>query len=211
MKIKFKNVDIDEVPQFFKDRITQILLREGEWSDDVNDEPTKWGIIQGTADEFEYPGKLEDISEHDAAKLWCCHSWFKPRYDLICDVSEMVASTVIDTSGPAGTSVSSKHLQRALNAMNDPIDDLTKKYRYGDDIAEDGLIGMRTASRLRAYLDHRGEEGEKVLSCLLNCFQAYHYYLVTVKNPGKRDFMYGWNRERVWKDMIALTMGKPRG
>lgn len=189
----YTDVELLELPDFFSVILDDIIDKEGEWSDDENDHPTRYGIRQLVADKCGYAKPLRSMSLIDAKKCWALHSWYWPRYDLIAQQSYMVAKHVIDTSGPAGISQATKHLQTMLNNLN-------SKNRYGPDLTEDGLIGLNTSMRLGAYLDHRGVEGDAVLAFAINAFQLRHMSLTAVKNVGKRDFIFGWWRERCFKD-----------
>ena len=197
----YSDIQLEKLPHFIDSELENILTKEGEWSDDENDHPTKWGIIQATANACGYEGDLKDLSKHDAKRCWAIHSWYGPRYDLIYQVSPEVCKHVMDTSGPAGVSLANKHLQRLLNVLNDPVGPNPGEFRYGPDLTADGLIGAKTAERLKAYLDHRGKEGESVFIVAINAMQLSHYVLVAEKNSGKRDFSYGWWKNRVFNDL----------
>lgn len=198
----YSDVNLDKIPFFFQQILEDILHKEGEWSNDKYDHPTKWGIIQSTADMTGWRGKIEDIGREDAKKMWAIHSWYMPRYDVIAQVSPLICKHVIDTSGPAGMSQANRHLQRLLNCMNDPVDG--GGFRYGEDLDVDGLIGAKTASRIAAYLGHRGTEGEFIMAAAVNAMQLSHFVLTAEKNEGKRDFSYGWWKNRVSNDLAEI-------
>ena len=198
----YSDVNLKKLPLFFQEELENILDKEGEWSNDKYDHPTKWGIIQSTANMVGWKGNIEDIGKNDARKMWAIHSWYMPRYDIIAQVSQLVCKHTIDTSGPAGMSQANRHLQRLLNAMNDPVD--SGGYRYGEDLDVDGLIGNKTAERLSAYLEHRKTNGEVILAMAINAVQLAHMLLTSEKNPGKRDFSYGWWDKRVHEDLVEL-------
>ena len=193
----YKRQALSELPDFYTQITDDILIKEGEWSDDENDHPTKHGIRQLIADKCGWEKPLRDLDVISARKCWALHSWYWPRYDLIAQQSYMTAKHVIDTSGPAGRTQATRHLQQMLNNLN-------ARNQYGPDLSEDGLIGLNTSSRLGSYLNHRGVEGDAVLSFAVNAFQLRHMSLTAIKNPGKRDFIFGWWRERCYKDVIDI-------
>ena len=197
----YSDVVLEELPGFFLVMLEDILEKEGEWSNDENDHPTKWGIIQATADDVGYTGRLEDLSRHEAKQCWAIHSWFTPRYDLIAAHSVLICREVVDTSGPAGRSTSTKHFQRLLNALNDPVD---TGYRYGPDLKVDGLLGVKSMVRLSDFLSHRGRDGERLFAVAINCMQLSHFVLTSENKTGKRDFSYGWWDKRVFNDLSAI-------
>ena len=198
----YTDVVLEELPDFFKTELVHILEKEGEWSDDENDHPTKYGIRELVAKQCGWHGDIRNMSKEDASRCWALHSWYWPRYDLIAQQSYLIAKQVLDTSGPAGTSQATRHLQTMLNDVNDPVS--SGGNRYGVDLEVDGLIGWNTSQRLGKYLDHRGVEGEGVMALAANAFQLKHMSLTAAKNPGKRDFIYGWWHRRVYEDTVEI-------
>jgi len=199
----YSDVDLDKLPSFAYEELVRILDREGEWSNDKHDHPTKWGIIQATADACGITKPLHEITYTEALQCWALGWWFNSRYDMVAQVSELICSQIIDTSGPAGVSQGTKHMQNMLNQLNDPVD--AGGNRYGVDLEEDGLIGGKTVSRLQAYISHRGQEGIFIFAMIMNAYQASHYRFTAERNEGKRDFIFGWWRERVFRDMVAIA------
>ena len=124
--------------------------------------PTKWGITEKVARAHGYTGDMRNLTRAQALKIYESDYWSGPRFDQVAEYSALVAAELCDTGVNMGPSVPSKWLQRWLTAFNDGE-------RLYPDISADGVIGPRTLSALRTYLDARGEEGEQVLLRALNC------------------------------------------
>lgn len=198
----YRDVELSELPDFALETLTAMVDDEGKWSDDENDHPTKYGIRELVARRFGWEREVREIEYNDAMRMWALHSWYGPRYDLVAQQSYLIAKQVMDTSGPAGTAQATRHLQTMLNDLNDPVS--TGGNRYGIDLKVDGLMGFNTSRRLESYLDHRGVEGDGVLALAVNAFQLKHMSLTAAKNPGKRDFIYGWWHKRVYLDVVEI-------
>ena len=202
----FTQVRFDEVPDSVLDYVEELLDREGEWSNDKDDHPTKWGVIQSTADAANYRGRLFDLSKSDAAKIWIYLWYYKQNFHFIAQHSVAICNQVWDTSGPAGWTVGVKHLQRALNHYNGP--EHHGQRPYGVDLETDGRLGPKTANMLAAFFEHRGLQGEETLFFNINAQQEVHYMQVTQRNKGKRRFSWGWSRRRTVSDVRALFTGR---
>ncbi|WP_438334815.1 glycoside hydrolase family 108 protein [Edwardsiella tarda] len=176
-----------------KDQIFDALLgREGGYVDHPHDKggPTKWGITEKVARAHGYTGDMRNLTRVQALKIYESDYWSGPRFDQVADLSARVAAELCDTGVNMGPSVPSKWLQRWLTAFNDGE-------RLYPDISADGVIGPRTLSALRTYLDARGEEGEQVLLRALNCSQGDRYLDLAEQRVQNESFLYGWVRERV--------------
>ncbi|WP_438288132.1 glycoside hydrolase family 108 protein [Edwardsiella tarda] len=176
-----------------KDQIFDALLgREGGYVDHPHDKggPTKWGITEKVARAHGYTGDMRNLTRAQALKIYESDYWSGPRFDQVADLSARVAAELCDTGVNMGPSVPSKWLQRWLTAFNDGE-------RLYPDISADGVIGPRTLSALRTYLDARGEEGEQVLLRALNCSQGDRYLDLAEQRVQNESFLYGWVRERV--------------
>ncbi|MGY0155821.1 glycoside hydrolase family 108 protein [Edwardsiella tarda] len=176
-----------------KDQIFDALLgREGGYVDHPHDKggPTKWGITEKVARAHGYTGDMRNLTRAQALKIYESDYWSGPRFDQVAELSARVAAELCDTGVNMGPSVPSKWLQRWLTAFNDGE-------RLYPDISADGVIGPRTLSALRTYLDSRGEEGEQVLLRALNCSQGDRYLDLAEQRVQNESFLYGWVRERV--------------
>ncbi|MGY0152458.1 glycoside hydrolase family 108 protein [Edwardsiella tarda] len=176
-----------------KDQIFDALLgREGGYVDHPHDKggPTKWGITEKVARAHGYTGDMRNLTRAQALEIYESDYWSGPRFDQVAEYSALVAAELCDTGVNMGPSVPSKWLQRWLTAFNDGE-------RLYPDISADGVIGPRTLSALRTYLDARGEEGEQVLLRALNCSQGERYLALAEQRVQNESFLYGWVRERV--------------
>lgn len=202
----FTQVRFDEVPDSVLDYVEELLDREGEWSNDKDDHPTKWGVIQSTADAANYRGRLFDLSKSDAAKIWIYLWYYKQNFHFIAQHSVAICNQVWDTSGPAGWHIGVIHIQRALNHYNGPVRNGQRP--YGVDLETDGKLGPKTANMLAAFFEHRGLQGEETLFFNINAQQEVHYMQVTQRNRGKSRFAWGWSRRRTLADVKALFTGR---
>ncbi len=138
-----------------KDQIFDALLgREGGYVDHPHDKggPTNWGITEKVARAHGYTGDMRNLTRAQALEIYESDYWSGPRFDQVAEYSAPVAAELLDTGVNMGPSVPGKWLQRWLTAFNDGG-------RLYPDISADGVIGPRTLSALRAYLDARGAEG----------------------------------------------------
>ena len=204
MNIGYQAIVISELPSYARAAITEILNREGGYVDHADDYETKFGIRRLSADRAGYSGAIADISKDTAARIWASLFWYAPGLDRLAEVSPLIARTVMDTAGPAGVRVGITHLQEALTSYNAIVNG---EKIYGDDLVCDGIIGSKTIAQLDRFVSHRlNESGERVLATRLNCLQDAHYVAVAKRLPTKRTFSFGWTKQRVLADMLALAV-----
>ncbi|MBC3253522.1 glycoside hydrolase family 108 protein [Serratia fonticola] len=176
-----------------KDQIFNAILgKEGGYVNNPADKggATRWGITEVVARAHGYSGDMRQLSRETALAILTADYWTGPRFDLIADVSPVIAAEICDTGVNMGPSVPAKWLQRWLSAMNNG----GKLY---PDLIPDGQIGPRTVSALKSFLLARGKEGEAVLLKALNCSQAARYLELAEQRPANEAFLYGWVKERV--------------
>lgn len=176
-----------------KDEIFDAVLgKEGGYVNHPNDKggPTKWGITEKVARAHGYKGDMRELSRQSARQILEADYWYGPRFDQVSDISPDIAAELCDTGVNMGPSVASKMLQRWLNAFN-------KGGKLYPDLDADGRIGPRTINALRAYLGHRGKDGERVMITALNCTQGDRYLELTEKREANEAFVFGWIKERV--------------
>ena len=172
--------------------IEGIIKAEGGYVNHPNDKggPTNWGITQAVARAHGYTGDMKNLPRQTAIDIYKQDYWFGPRFDQIAQVSPHVAEELADTGVNMGPSFQSKQLQRWLNAFS-------QQNKLYPDLAVDGAIGNRTVVALRAFLQARGSEGERVLLKALNASQAVRYLELTEARKANQDFVYGWINNRV--------------
>ncbi|HHQ4311115.1 putative peptidoglycan-binding domain-containing protein [Serratia fonticola] len=176
-----------------KDQIFNAILgKEGGYVNNPADKggATRWGITEVVARAHGYSGDMRQLPRETALAILTADYWTGPRFDLIADISPVIAAEICDTGVNMGPSVPAKWLQRWLSAMNNG----GKLY---PDLIPDGQIGPRTVSALKSFLLARGKEGEAVLLKALNCSQASRYLELAEQRPANEAFLYGWVKERV--------------
>ncbi|WP_419792969.1 glycoside hydrolase family 108 protein [Serratia fonticola] len=176
-----------------KDQIFNAILgKEGGYVNNPADKggATRWGITEVVARAHGYSGDMRQLPRETALAILTADYWTGPRFDLIADVSPVIAAEICDTGVNMGPSVPAKWLQRWLSAMNNGGE-------LYPDLIPDGQIGPRTVSALKLFLLARGKEGEAVLLKALNCSQAARYLELAEQRPANEAFLYGWVKERV--------------
>ncbi|WP_223824043.1 glycosyl hydrolase 108 family protein [Candidatus Enterovibrio escicola] len=138
--------------------VNEILEKEGHRSNDANDMggDTTWEITEVTARNNGYTGPMSELTQSITCKIYTKQYISAPRFDDIHAVSSVLCEEVIDTGINMGQSTAAKFLQRWLNVYNN-------QQTLYPDLVVDGHIGIATVSSLKAFLKHRGIEGELVL------------------------------------------------
>ena len=160
---------------------------EGGYANDPDDPggETNWGITIKVARAYGYRGEMADMPYETAALIYRERYWDAINLDRVCMLSERVAHEIFDTGVNTGVGRAARFLQEWLNALNRNEQDY-------DDLVVDHLIGRMTLNALQAYLNKRGDEGERVLLNGLNASQAIHY-----KDIDMEKYLYGWMSHRV--------------
>lgn len=172
--------------------IEGIVGREGGFTDNPKDKggPTRWGITQAVARQYGYTGDMRTLPREVAKAIYLELYYVGPKFDQVHALSPRIAEELTDTGVNCGQAVAAKFLQRALNAFN-------REARIYPDIIVDGQLGIRSLAALRAYLEHRGVEGEEVMLKALNCLQGERYIDLAEGRQANEEFCYGWIRARV--------------
>lgn len=172
--------------------IANLIVREGGYSDNPDDtgKITCWGITEATARRNGYTGAMRDLTRDMAAFIYRQEYLIKPGFDKVLALSSPIAEELFDTGVNMGIGIPGPWLQRWLNAFNQG------GALYGD-ISVDGSIGPATISALRAFLAHRGADGERVLVNALNCSQGARYLDITEGRAANEGFVFGWLLNRV--------------
>lgn len=187
------------IPQDINDKIiTPIITEEGsEYTNDPSDSggPTKYGITLHTL--CAYRGKpdltaadVAALEEPEAREIYFERYVVSPGFAGVYDAAPDIGFECIDAGVNQGVTLSATYLQRCLNALN------LDGELYAD-IAVDGEIGDATMVALRAYLQHRGDEGKTVLLKALNCLHGARYVELTEANAKDEKFLYGWLNARI--------------
>jgi lysozyme family protein len=172
--------------------IDGIVKREGGFVDHTNDRggPTCWGITEAVARMAGYKGPMQTMPQQIARDIYLDRYWTAPKLDRVAALSPAIAEELADTGVNMGPATAVTALQRALNVLN-------QQTRLYPDLKPDGGIGLVTLAALKAFLQHRGADGERVLLTALNCLQGCAYIEIAEKRPTQEDFVFGWLRERV--------------
>lgn len=176
-----------------KDKIINgIIAVEGGYVNDPNDSggETMYGVTVAVARADGYTGPMKNLPRERAYSIYARTYWDANRLSDVEALSPQIAEEMADTGVNCGVAVAALFLQRSLNVLN----------RQGKDYADiraDGKVGPGTIAALRAYLNKRGKEGEKVLFRMLNALQGARYVELAEKREKDETFIYGWFLNRV--------------
>lgn len=172
--------------------IDEVLSKEKGYVNDPTDNggETNHGITVAVARRNGYTGPMRDMPVSVARAIYLRRYITEPRFDKVGLLSARVAAELIDTGVNMGPARPAEMFQRWLNAFNDGAT------RY-EDLFVDGRIGQATLEAFGAFLDQRGDEGERVMLVALNCTQGTRYLEIAENNTSQERFMYGWMRSRV--------------
>jgi lysozyme family protein len=158
--------------------IEKTLYFEGGLSNDPDDPGglTKYGISKRAYPEID----IEALTVEQAKELYRRDYWLKIAGDRFPGRFERVATTVFDFAVTSGVSKSAKTLQEAINVV--------KPFDYNP-IAVDGIIGMRTLSRML--------QCEPIALFAYFSFLRAKYYRLLARDATRRKFLYSWIRRVV--------------
>jgi lysozyme family protein len=178
--------------------IFKIIEIEGDaYTNDPNDSggPTKYGITHETLARFR---KVPSVTAAQVAALTeaeaiACYEWLyvlEPEFNLLLEVSEVIAHEVIDTGVNCGQGTAATFLQRCLNIFNN-------QQKLYADLKVDGDCGPATVRALKAYVAARGALGITILNRALNCLQGSHYVTLSERREKDEKFTFGWFANRI--------------
>lgn len=172
--------------------IDELIGREGRYSNNPNDRggPTMWGITEAVARKHGWRGLMRDLPRPLAVHIFRQEYFVEPGIDQVYGLSQAIAEEMFDTGVNMGVSLPGPWLQSILNALNNH----GKEY---PDLVVDGQLGQATVAALRAFLNRRGADGERVILRALNCLQGVRYLEITEKREANEDFYFGWLLNRV--------------
>jgi len=177
--------------------ISGIIQREGvQYTNNPDDAggPTKFGITLMTLSAWRgHPATDDDIKhleESEARQIYQARYFSTPQFDQVYSISASVGIALLDAGVNNGVVTATKYLQRVLAVMN-------QQGRLYPDISVDGFIGFNTLAALRAFLAHRGAEGEKVLLRAIECLHGADYIELAERRPQDETNIYGWISQRV--------------
>lgn len=170
----------------------EILRIEGGYVNHPNDRggATRYGITQATAKQFGHKGSMLELTVGKAKEIYYKGYWQINNLDDIFQTSPAIALEMFEIGVNMSPQRPSIWLQRLLNSFNTIRGG---KYKYGDDLVIDGLIGWKTIERL-AKMDKRQL---KIIYNGLNALQNAHYITQAYLKPSQRDFFVGWTTNRI--------------
>lgn len=179
----------------FETSVARVFHDEGGYVNHKDDRggETNFGITVAVANEnrqlgitkYGWDGKMKNLPKDFAKEIYKLKYWDKIKGDLVHEVHPLLADHLFDVAVNMGTGTAVKHLQEALNLLNN------KQTHYAD-IAVDGALGVGALNSLRAFAKRRGEEGLELLVLTLNAMQAERYLNITRRNQSQESFTYGW-------------------
>lgn len=182
-----------------------VHLKEKGYANLKNDSggETMWGITKATANKYkhlwpkyDFKGDMRRLPLALAYEIYAVGYWDEQNLDDVLEVSPVLAEELFDTGVNCGTDLPQKWLQRCLNVLNG-------QGSYYKDIKVDGDVGPKTIECLKAFFEMRGNEGIAVLFTMLNGLQSVHYITLAEKKETQEDFVYGWNRSRVFQNLVT--------
>lgn len=193
----------------FEHSLERVFRHEGGYVNHPNDRggATNLGITQQTALKYKslwakhnWDGNMRTLPKSLAAEIYRIAYWDKVRGDALFEIHPLLADHFFDLAVNAGPGRPVKHLQRALNLLND------RQVDYAD-IAEDGALGQGTFRSLQAYIRRRGKVGLENLILLLVQLQCQFYLTLSEKDESQENFTNGWvNRANAKLRSYVLAM-----
>lgn len=164
-----------------------LLAIEGGYSNNPHDPggETMYGITERVARAHGYLGEMRDLPVVTARRIAKVEYWDPLRLDAVDLRAPALAAELLDIRYNMWREAAGTFLQRALNAL------------HAAQLTLDGDIGPKTLNALYGFLLSRGVTGETVLLRALNAQQCVDYIRQVENDPGKREFIYGWIRQRV--------------
>ena len=170
-----------------------IIEREGGYVYNPDDPggATCWGITERVARRNGYTGRMQDLPQAFARRIYVKQYITAPRFDDVFGISPMLGEEMIDTGVNCGLGVPGTFLQRGLNVFNQKA----KVYR---DITVDGLIGENTLAMLEAFMQYRrANDGERIMLRVLDCLQGARYIGLAENDERFETFVFGWFAHRI--------------
>ena len=166
-----------------------------EFTDDPLDSgrATKFGTTEKTARAAGYDGPMQDLPEEVAKEIAKSKYWDVMMLDQVSGMSSTIAHEMFDTGYNMGDHRATTFLQRSLNALNRS----NREVPDYDEVVADGAMGPRTLGALKAFLDKRGVDGQRVMLRTLNGLQLARLVALTERREKDERFLFGWVLHRV--------------
>lgn len=167
-----------------EEAMTLTLGHEGGWydgSDPRDPNPTMWGIIQKTYDNYRDARKLPRQSVR-LISIAERNDIYTAYWDGVCDkLPRIMALQVFDMSINAGPKVARQIVQRALDLAEDGLLD--------GDVKDDGVFGPQTLAALKARC---GDQMSTYYVALLVHCERVAFYDDLADNPRLRPNLKSW-------------------
>lgn len=165
--------------------IDDLISREGGYVNDPVDPggETNFGITVAVARANGYHGDMKDMPRVFAQSLYLKKYWQDPRLDAISILFPALAEKMFDIGVNMGPSTAIKFVQRALMS-------------FGYLCMETGVWGNNDPTCLRAFLERRSLDGQRVLLFMVAAQQSVSYLNDALTNPQESKFEYGWQLNR---------------
>lgn len=187
-------------PLFVHQFVDTTIAHEGDEFTQIKEDSggrTKYGVTEKSALRakqfwhlYNWDGNIETMPLQFAQDWYVYDYYLAPKFNLVAEVSQMIAGEMFDSSVNIGSKYPILWLQQILNVFN-------SRETYYKDITEDGLIGGGTINALRLFINKRGLEGESTLYNLLNCMQGSYYVQIARNNSKNEVFVFGWASKRL--------------
>jgi lysozyme family protein len=167
--------------------ITKVIEREGGYVFHPSDRggPTRYGITQKKAKEFDYTGHMAEFPVELAYRIYAADFWDKIRLDEIAAIDGQLATVIFDFAVNSGVSTATRQLQRLLNVLN-------QKGTLYPDLVVDGVPGSKTVLAVTDFAKKRGSEGTKVLTESLNSLRIEFCVRIMESDESQEAFGFGW-------------------
>ncbi|WP_108944092.1 glycoside hydrolase family 108 protein [Shewanella halifaxensis] len=167
--------------------IEELIEREGGYVNDPTDRggETMYGITLSVARENGYKGSMRDLPYELAFKIYQDRYWTPLKLDDICRISETLTEQLFDFGVNSGVNRAGKCLQQVLNVLNN------RQTLYPDLVA-DGIVGSRSLYALNKYVEHRKQNGLKVLIEAVRGMRISFCINIAVKDENQEKYQFGW-------------------
>ncbi len=173
--------------QLKKRLIEEVIEREGGYVNDPTDRggETMYGITISVARKYGFKGAMRDLPYELAFKIYQDRYWSPLKLDDVSQVSESLTEQLFDFGVNSGVVAAAKKFQLALNVLNN------RQTLYADLIV-DGVFGSRTLHALAKYVEHRGQQGVKVLTESVRGQRISYCINIAANDESQEKYSFGW-------------------
>lgn len=167
--------------------IEELIEREGGYVNDPTDRggETMYGITKAVARQYGYNGEMLALPFELAFKIYQDRYWTPLKLDEVQQLSETLAEQLFDFGVNSGVVAAAKKFQLALNVLNN------RQTLYSDLVA-DGVFGSRTLRALIKYIEHRKQDGVKVLIEAVRGQRISYCINIAANDESQEKYSFGW-------------------